>query len=118
MYNSDLIDALFAIVAVNLGGINKIGIAFSGGIDSTLLAMICKNMNIDTSLLTVGFPGSKDIEHSKSVSYKIKMNHKILEIEKDDSYLRKVTLEGAERARASASTTIRDVREIVGFRSF
>lgn len=84
MYNSDLIDALFATVAENLGGINKIGIAFSGGIDSTLLAMICKNMNIDTTLLTVGFPGSKDIEHSKSVSYKIKMNHKILEIEKND----------------------------------
>ena len=46
------------------------------------------------------------------------IRERILEIEKDDSYLRKVTLEGAERARASASTTIRDVREIVGFRSF
>ena len=82
MYNSDLIDALFATVAENLGGINKIGIAFSGGIDSTLLAMICKNMNIDTTLLTVGFPGSKDIDHSKSVSYKIKMNHRFWRLKK------------------------------------
>ena len=31
--NSDLIDALFAIVSEYLKGINKIGIAFSGGID-------------------------------------------------------------------------------------
>ena len=84
MYNSDLIDALFATVSEYLKGINKIGIAFSGGIDSTLLAIICKNMNIDTTLLTVGFPDSNDIGFSKSISQKIKMNHKILEIDKDD----------------------------------
>jgi asparagine synthase (glutamine-hydrolysing) len=84
LYNSDLIDALFGTVTENLRGINKIGIAFSGGVDSTLLAMICKNMNIDTTLLTVGFPDSNDIEFSKSISHKINMNHKILEIEKGD----------------------------------
>lgn len=84
MYNSDLIDALFATVSEYLKGINKIGIAFSGGIDSTLLAIICKNMNIDTTLLTVGFPDSNDIRFSKSISQKIKMNQKILEIDKDD----------------------------------
>ena len=84
MYNSDLIDALFVTVTENLRGINKIGIAFSGGVDSTLLAMICKNMNIDTTLFTVGFPDSNDIEFSKSISHKINMNHKILEIEKGD----------------------------------
>lgn len=84
MYNSDLIDALFVTVTENLRGINKIGIAFSGGIDSTLLAIICKNMNIDTTLLTVGFPDSNDIEFSKSISHKINMNHKILEIDQGD----------------------------------
>ncbi len=65
-------------------GIDKIGIAFSGGIDSTLLAMICKNMNINTTLLTVGFPHSHDIEFSKLISHKINMNHKFLEINRDD----------------------------------
>jgi asparagine synthase (glutamine-hydrolysing) len=84
LYNYDLINALFATVAENLKGINKIGLAFSGGIDSTLLAMICKNTNIDTTLLTVGFADSNDIELSKSISHKINMNHKILEINKDD----------------------------------
>jgi asparagine synthase (glutamine-hydrolysing) len=84
LYNSDLIDALFATVDENLRGIDTIGIAFSGGIDSTLLAMICKNMNINTTLLTVGFPDSHDIEFSKSISHKINMNHKFLEINKDD----------------------------------
>ena len=84
MYKSDLIDALFATVYENLRGIDTIGIAFSGGIDSTLLAMICKNMNINTTLLTVGFPDSHDIEFSKSISHKINMNHKFLEINRDD----------------------------------
>lgn len=83
MYNSDLIEALFSAVSDNLREINKIGIAFSGGIDSTLLAKICKNMNIDTTLLTVGFPESNDIEFSKIISQKINMNHKILEIDKN-----------------------------------
>jgi len=84
LYKSDLIDALFATVYENLRGIDTIGIAFSGGIDSTLLAMICKKMNINTTLLTVGFPHSHDIEFSKSISHKINMNHKFLEINSDD----------------------------------
>jgi len=84
LYKSDLIDALFATVYENLRGIDTIGIAFSGGIDSTLLAMICKKMNINTTLLTVGFPHSHDIEFSKSISHKINMNHKFLEINRDD----------------------------------
>jgi tryptophanyl-tRNA synthetase len=46
------------------------------------------------------------------------IRERILEIEKDDAYLRQVTLEGAEKARESASRTITDVREIVGFKTF
>ena len=46
------------------------------------------------------------------------IRERIAEIEKDDSYLRRVTMEGAEMARESAARTIRDVREIVGFRGF
>lgn len=46
------------------------------------------------------------------------IRERILEIEKDDTYLRKVTREGAEKARESASKTIAAVREIVGFKKF
>ena len=46
------------------------------------------------------------------------IRERILEIEKDDAYLRKVTREGAEKARESASKTIAAVREIVGFKNF
>lgn len=95
MYNSDLIEALFAAVSDNLRGIDKIGIAFSGGIDSTLLAKICKNMNIDTTLLTVGFPKSNDLEFSRTIARKICMHHRVLEIDKDQFSLfsKKITSE-------------------------
>lgn len=46
------------------------------------------------------------------------IRERILEIEKDDAYLRKVTREGAEKAHESAAKTIAAVREIVGFKKF
>lgn len=46
------------------------------------------------------------------------IRERILEIQADDAYLAKVVKMGAEKARASASRTLREVREIIGFRSF
>jgi len=46
------------------------------------------------------------------------LREKILDIYHDDVYLRKVVTEGAEKARASASKTLREVREIIGYKSF
>lgn len=41
-----------------------------------------------------------------------------MEIVQDDAYLRKVVKNGAEKARESASKTLREVREIMGFKDF
>jgi len=43
---------------------------------------------------------------------------KIKELHSNESYLKKVVELGAEKARSSASKTIREVREIIGFKSF
>lgn len=43
---------------------------------------------------------------------------RILDISSNENYLRKVVREGAEKARESAAKTIRDVRKIIGFKSF
>lgn len=46
------------------------------------------------------------------------IRERIEEIASNDAYLSKVVREGAEKARASASKTIADVREIMGIRPF
>jgi tryptophanyl-tRNA synthetase len=46
------------------------------------------------------------------------IRERYLEISRDEAYLHRVTSEGAEKARASASKTITAVREIMGFKTF
>ncbi len=43
---------------------------------------------------------------------------KMLALASDEAYLSKVARLGAEKARESASKTIREVREIIGFKPF
>lgn len=55
----------------------KIGISFSGGVDSCLLAKICNDLGYDVLLLTMGFDGSHDVEFSKKMATALDMNHEI-----------------------------------------
>lgn len=46
------------------------------------------------------------------------IRERIIAIQNDESYLHKVTTEGAAKAREHASKTLKEVRKIMGFRSF
>jgi asparagine synthase (glutamine-hydrolysing) len=59
----------------------RIGLAFSGGVDSSLLAKICSNLGYDTTLLTIGFADSHDILFAKNVNKNLNLKHEILEID-------------------------------------
>ena len=61
----------------------KIGVSFSGGVDSTLVTKLCSDLDYDVTLLTVGFSGSHDILFAKEVNEKLDLPHKILEIDPD-----------------------------------
>ncbi len=61
----------------------KVGIAFSGGVDSTLVSKICKDLGFDITLLTIGFSDSHDISFAKDVNEILKLHHEISEIDHD-----------------------------------
>lgn len=53
-----------------------------------------------------------------AIAFTEPFREKIREIASDDEYLRKVVKMGRDKAHESASRTIREVREIIGFKSF
>jgi len=59
----------------------KVGVAFSGGVDSTLLAKLVKDMGYDIHLLTIGFQDSHDINFAKEVNQILNFPHSISEID-------------------------------------
>lgn len=52
------------------------------------------------------------------IAFTAPLREKILEISADDAYLSKVARMGAEKARESAAKTVKEVREIIGFKPF
>jgi len=52
------------------------------------------------------------------VAFTAPFRERIMEIYHDDAYLKKVVALGAEKARASTSKTLKEVREIIGYKSF
>jgi len=59
-------------------------IAFSGGVDSSLLARIAADNYKDVTLISIGFPNSHDIEFAKIVSKKMNIKHSIYEIKMEE----------------------------------
>ena len=76
--------ALHDAVSENISEIPRVGVAFSGGVDSSLLAKLCNHLRKQVTLLTIGFPGSRDIDFSKSMASKMGMDHKVYEIDYGD----------------------------------
>jgi tryptophanyl-tRNA synthetase len=52
------------------------------------------------------------------ITFTTPLRLKINELSRDNAYLQKVVRRGAEKARESASATMREVRHIIGFREF
>ena len=60
-----------------------IGLAFSGGVDSSLLAKVCKDLGKKVTLLTVGVSNQTDIDISSQVSKPLglKLLHELIPLE-------------------------------------
>jgi asparagine synthase (glutamine-hydrolysing) len=79
----ELKDALYRAVEDSVPE-KAVAVAFSGGVDSTMLAKLCAGLGRQVSLFTVGFPGSHDIEFSRQIAGKIGMKHNVVELAKAD----------------------------------
>ncbi len=71
----------------------QVAVAFSGGVDSALLAVICRDLGKRVTLVTVGFPGSHDVSFSKQVAKKLGLEQETVELghsfQKDLAHVRK-----------------------------
>lgn len=67
----------------NIVSEKKIAVAFSGGVDSSLISKICYDLGYDITLLTIGFANSHDVLFAKKVCSKMNLPHHILEIDKE-----------------------------------
>jgi asparagine synthase (glutamine-hydrolysing) len=79
----DLKQALYDAVSGNVPEA-RLALAFSGGVDSALLAKICNDLGKKVMLMTVGFPGSHDIGFAENIASKMGMERKALEIDYED----------------------------------
>jgi len=78
--NKQLLDEMQNAVKETVSD-KKVGVAFSGGVDSTLLAKLVKDMEYDIHLLTIGFQDSHDINFAKEVNQLLNFPHSISEID-------------------------------------
>ena len=76
----ELLDKIETAVSQTVPG-KEIGIAYSGGVDSTMASKVCRDMGYDIALLTVGFAESHDILFAKKVNEELGYPHHVLEID-------------------------------------
>src|SRR3989338_116975 len=70
--------------------LNKFGILFSGGVDSTLIAFLCKKHGFNFTCFTIGLENSQDIEYAKIIAekYNFSLKHKILSLKEFENVIR------------------------------
>jgi asparagine synthase (glutamine-hydrolysing) len=81
-------NVLYDTVNLTLKNNERAIIAFSGGVDSTLLAKICHDLKKKPCLVTIGFHDSHDLKFSRKISSLLSFSHDHLSFEINESEFR------------------------------
>jgi len=71
-------------VSIQTHGVNKIGVGFSGGLDSTVLARVAKDEAVDLLLVTVGVGRTQEMMQAESTAREIGLPIVTRELSADD----------------------------------
>ncbi len=84
--HQELSSFLYASVEQIVKEHDRVIISFSGGVDSSLLSKICKDLKKQVYLITIGFPNSHDLLFSKHISnlLSLSQNHLTYELSEQD----------------------------------
>lgn len=77
-------DLLMTSVKKRVSGLSKVGILFSGGIDSTIIAKITDDLGIKTCLYSVGHKDSADLKFARKTAEEMNLPLKTKVIDVDD----------------------------------
>ncbi|MBW9219932.1 asparagine synthase (glutamine-hydrolyzing) [Methanothermococcus sp. SCGC AD-155-N22] len=91
IYKREVEEALWDSVIKRVRGLDKVGIIFSGGVDSTLVAKMSSEY-CDVVLYTSGLEGSEDVEYAERVAEDLglKLKKKVIDRDEYEEYLLKV----------------------------
>jgi len=72
--------------------LKKFGILFSGGIDSSIIALICKKLNLNFTCYSIGLENFKDLEWAErtALALNLKLKTLTLELDKAEKIIKKV----------------------------
>jgi asparagine synthase (glutamine-hydrolysing) len=80
----ELKDLLIKSVEKRVRNLSEVGIIFSGGVDSTLLARITLDLGVETSLYSVGRSTSSDLKFAQKAALDMHLPLKIHTVEEED----------------------------------
>jgi asparagine synthase (glutamine-hydrolysing) len=90
LYN-EVKEGLFESVKKSIGSERKVGILFSGGVDSVVIAQVARQF-ADITCYTAGLEGAQDLEYARRAAEQMELVHKVKTIKHEEisSYIKKV----------------------------
>ena len=81
---NEIKELLISSVEKRVKGLSNVGIIFSGGVDSTIIAKLAADQGVDATLYTVGHESSSDINFAKKTAAYMHLPLKIKTLEVED----------------------------------